>query len=81
MKSAITSGKCDNKLRGSNQHQKVTLTLNREWTYEALLNLEAETRQIGKLQLTDRFGNERKFSCIRSERHLFKMTNSIGLNY
>ena len=41
------------------------------------LNLEAETRFIGNLEITD----EGTFTSTRTKKHLFRKTNSLGMSY
>ncbi|MCL4512022.1 MAG: hypothetical protein M1470_13270 [Bacteroidetes bacterium] len=64
--------------RGSSQ---ISLEGNRNGTYTVKLSLELEGRYIGTLQPADGFGNGGTFFCKRSERHLHRKTNSLGLNY
>jgi len=45
--------------------------------YQVQLNLEHQTRYIGKIDTA----GEGTFITSRSEKHLFRKTNSLGLNY
>ena len=45
--------------------------------YDVKLNLEFETRYIGKIDTA----GDGTFISVRNEAHLFRKTNSLGLNY